>query len=920
MPTNSRDVRRIQRRVSLQTKKRDAQQTLSENIIISIIDHQHALFKNKSAALQRVYALELDSDKNMKILNDWIYIASGYCFILFENDLDGCDELALEIFTAFYLILKFIFIEQRNKHAFINSNDQSNINILYSRYQDILSTSRNLYYQFIINYVNKLTTIDEIPKQQPKQNDLKSLDPNSLRNSIYSPSEFYPQSDLLEISSTSSDSSSNSPIIAPLNPMIKSIDVNSFALIDPKSLIVINIQSRSVHSTNRSILTLDPSLVNNSVYFDKKILPFLQPENAIVIFSKSKTFSDLENQFANQLIKNGFANIFWLEGGYYTFKNFFVKFPPNNNGFTKLPNEPKIPIICSGTNDSQLKPNLNFIKGSSPPPIPKARSLISSIDNATLPHQIPSLTNSGQSLIVPEITPPSYLLTSNSLQNQHPIYSSTENNFKKMSLSNSNRTMFQPSQPLSSQPLSVSPIPQPTQLYQSKQQQYKLPHKLEYKPIVTLRNLGSTCYINSMIQCLFSITKFREFFINDEKLQAYLSDLQGSNAILASGFHELFNTFYAKSKFASPPPLIEMNRFLSIIANLNPSYNIPNEQQDTSQFLYYIIDELHRELKFQSDKAQKLGLVTLTTNNDEHYYNWQLKTLKNEGFSSIQNLFNIKEAVVMKCNRCGYTSTRYDTSIMLHLSLKKSHSSLQEILSNNFLPEEMSSRLGNSWDCDGCNKAEKELEELQEKIEREHDTNLAHSKFKEKSDKDKTKDKEGNKILKRRFFRHITSSKSSKESDSEPISRNETPDPAIDLYSNTLTDKEKQEYNRLADIFTRERIAYRSVELVELPDVLVLCLSLFNTSQQDAKVNLKHLKFPETLNMEFEKCCRVYKLNSWIDHWGSNIDSGHYTATVEYGTKQWIMCDDDKVQAPQDKEGGLVRDPNVYLLFYEAKR
>lgn len=139
----------------------------------------------------------------------------------------------------------------------------------------------------------------------------------------------------------------------------------------------------------------------------------------------------------------------------------------------------------------------------------------------------------------------------------------------------------------------------------------------------------------------------------------------------------------------------------------------------------------------------------------------------------------------------------------------------------------------------------------------------------------------------------------------------------MEKFINSFTDAEKSEYDKLLDITTRERVAYRTVEIIDLPNILVICLSLFHPNKQDTKVNMKSLKFPEKLTMEYESCCRVYKLNSWVDHWGGSLDSGHYTATVDLLSTQWLVCDDDKIQPAYSKMGG-VDDSNVYLLFYEA--
>lgn len=991
MTTYHAATRKVQRRISLQTPKRDAIQRIPEHIISSIVDHQFLLFQQKRASLESAYSLDPPEFAWPKLMNDWIYIASNYCYILFENDLDCCDELALEIFTAFYLILKLVFRKNEKEHSDITNSDQQNIDILLDKYDDFLSSSRRHYYRRVIEFVHRLSSPSEksdaartsriLNIDIPTSTVLKrSLDPKS---SLQSPSEFYPQSELNDVSSNNSDSSSSLDLINTSN--LKTLDLQTFASLDPDSLVVINIQPKNLYSTSRTVLSINPSYVGDPSYIEANVLPYLKPEDTVVIFSNSELLSDLETTLNDQLAKHSLTNNYWLQGGYKTFKENFIKANNNNyvsnsgsnsttatkktgynlTAYSKYSDnskydDPRIPPIPADSSElyngripnvstSSLDmyngkiPNVNTSSsdlyndrnvrlnghpnGTShigaystpisrqrnasppPPPIPTAKPLLkSAIQNNTSNNNSNSsgsnsnssnktLFNNSNNLKIPSLS----LSGNNSPQFPNTLYDATETSMKNMALANSSNRPTQPS--LTPQSFVYKPL-----------------SKLKYKPVVGLKNMGSTCYINSMIQCLFSLKEFREFFIDDESLKIYLSQLSSKNVKLTSGFHELFNTFYALSPNNSLPPVIDMTRFLSIINKLNPSYNIPNEQQDTSQFLYYIIDELHKELKISFENAQHLGFIKISNQYGEKYTDWQLKSLKKEGFSYIQNIFNIKEGVVMKCNRCGYSSVRYDTSIMIHLSLKSTNSSLDEILHQNFFPEEMSTRLGNAWDCDGCTKAEKRLEELQEKLEKEHDMSASASKQKEKMEKEKgkgkEKEKENSRNLKKRFFKNITNHIGSKDSDNESSShrrdRASTPD---SLYSTSLTEKEKQEYNRLADIFTRERVAYRSVELVDLPDVLVLCLSLFNPSQQDTKVNLKNLPLQETLDMHFESCSRTYKLNSWIEHLGPSIDSGHYTATVS-SPQSWIICDDDKIMTSD--RNGQSRDASVYLLFYEA--
>lgn len=974
-------LQRVDRRVSLQASSRTKDQQLSNEIIRLIVNFQYTLFKNKYATLKKVYSLERSDESDRKILNDWIYIASSYCYILYDNDLECCDELAVEIFSAYYFISRLVFMKIRSSsvdYNKVNLDDRKNMNILLNKYDDLLETNRREYFEIVSREIDSFLT-EILGTETANMNALsptKCLDPSVVkekRRSKGSPEDFYPQIEEEEEDDdfASSISSHNISIDSPDNrtnfskqqssntTIMRSIDAESLLSLDPNTVIILNIQTRKIHSSTRYILNIDPKSAIDPQYFNTSILPYLDNNYSIVFFTRSDSITGIERFIYNQLTSNGFKHCFWLNGGYHSFKTEFAKLKAakdeQKNKINQSPPPPPIPVakplistlsfndtfynpiinenIATFNNTQSVSNNGNYL-------YPTANNNNNNYGNSSqrFSHSYSSLNDSNS-------------VSMNDLSKHQSSFESNDLSLRKLAISNKSLQNLQSgekmynnlsnnkSQTMINPPSSLPPMPpipstHPITTISSMPnipapQVYKL-SRLDYKPTLSLRNLGSTCYINSMIQCLFSLTKFRHFFINDERLKTYIMHLNSRNLKLTSGFHNLFATFYDKSPHNTPPPTIDISKFLSIIARLNPSYNIPNEQQDTSQFFYYIIDELHKELKFNYSMATQLGLISISKDKGEKFYDWQTKLLMNEGYSFIQNIFDIKEAVVMKCNRCGYVSTRYDTSIMIHLSLKSTNCTLDEILVQNMTPEEMSTRLGNAWDCDGCTKVDKDLEDLQEKLEREHDISVAnnmkdkdHDKDKEKNKKGKEKEKDKQKdtfLTKRLFGRHSNKSAKTSNKDSKDFNNeiNESTPDLGDFAFTALTENERTEYNRLADIYTKERIAFRSVEFIELPDVLVLCLSLFNPNQQDAKVIMKNLKFPETLNMKYNQGSRKYKLNSWIDHLGSSIDSGHYTATVPFQQNSYIICDDERLTTPQNIFNNVVSDNEVYLLFYEA--
>lgn len=890
---------------------------VSDDIVSLIVNTEYKIFEDKVKVAYKKYANEKDETKQIKILLIFLTIASAYKTFL-TNNFEDCDELFIESFTYFYFICKFVFIEKRE---YFIKNEQ--ICDDYIKCMDNLSNNftsfaeSNVYFKSIETFASNLSNPIDNYALLSSPNFRRSLDPKSGEELVHSMNDFYPSDESgndLNDGNIQNDSDSSS--LYSENLPINTIDLETFASLSPQDYTILHARAKPTFSSTRDIVNIDPSFVHDTNYFSESIIPKIKHPENIIFFSESPVISELERSIIHQLHRFDLKQCFWLIGGDETYRE-----ARNSKNL-----HPKLPDLES----LSMQP-----KRVESPPIPAAQSFLPLQKPASLPPSIPILSPSPNSLQQEKsLNQPSSRHPYLSLQPNLPyggsnlmpslpnINGSTHSHLSNLS-KNGNALYYDRSVNSSfdypNHTAQGFPQGQHLQIPQAQipilQEPLVKISKFDYKPIVRLRNLGSTCYINSMIQCLFSIKKFRNFFIDDDKISFHEALSNNPDQKLTDGFHKMFESFYRETACRTIPPIMDMSKFLSIIARLNPEYNIPNEQQDTSQFLYYIVDQLHNELKTNFETAQENQLVKINQNDGKKYADWQINTLKSEGFSYIQNLFNIKEEVSLKCSRCGNESVRYDTSIMIHLNLNHKSTSLKDILCSNFKPEEMCEELGNAWDCDGCKEADKKLALLQDKTLKQYDAYVAehnnNDKSKNKSKGHKEKNRETKLFSKKTFFK-----KSSKDnSNNKDSDREQTPD-VQDFYMNTLTDHELEEFEKYTEIASRTRRAYRTVELVELPEVLVICFSLFDLNQQSNKVSLQQLVFPEVLPMEFGRVSEMYKLSSWTDHWGTSIDSGHYTAVVKHLQNEWINCDDDKVTKypTQSKE---IDDKNVYLLFYE---
>ncbi|XP_071070297.1 ubiquitin carboxyl-terminal hydrolase 50 isoform X3 [Dasypus novemcinctus] len=128
-----------------------------------------------------------------------------------------------------------------------------------------------------------------------------------------------------------------------------------------------------------------------------------------------------------------------------------------------------------------------------------------------------------------------------------------------------------------------------------------------FQGVTGLRNLGNTCYMNAILQCLCSISPLVEYFLSGK----YITALHKDCGEVATAFAYLMTDMWLGDSDCVSPEI-----FRSALGNLYPAFT-KKTQQDAQEFLIYVLNELHEALKkdclqcfFQQD--------TLTWNNQIH--------------------------------------------------------------------------------------------------------------------------------------------------------------------------------------------------------------------------------------------------------------------------------------------------------------
>ncbi|KAK1339051.1 hypothetical protein QTO34_019724 [Cnephaeus nilssonii] len=105
--------------------------------------------------------------------------------------------------------------------------------------------------------------------------------------------------------------------------------------------------------------------------------------------------------------------------------------------------------------------------------------------------------------------------------------------------------------------------------------------------VTGLRNLGNTCYMNAILQCLCSISPLVEYFLSGK----YITALQKDCSKVATAFAYVMTDMWLGDSDCVSPEI-----FRSALGNLYPAF-MKKTQQDAQEFLIYVLNELHESLK-----------------------------------------------------------------------------------------------------------------------------------------------------------------------------------------------------------------------------------------------------------------------------------------------------------------------------------
>ena len=184
--------------------------------------------------------------------------------------------------------------------------------------------------------------------------------------------------------------------------------------------------------------------------------------------------------------------------------------------------------------------------------------------------------------------------------------------------------------------------------------------------LVGLNNIGNTCYMNTALQCLSNCNILTNYFLNDTYLKFINKDNPiGSKGKLVESYAEIIkHLWYGLADSFSP------NDFKEIIGNIRKIFK-DFQQQDSQEFLSFLLDGLHEDLNKVLKKpyiAQKDNLIFQNPNDEFNYYR-KIFFARNQSII-IDLFYGIYKSILYCPNQnCNNISNTFDPYSIITLSL-----------------------------------------------------------------------------------------------------------------------------------------------------------------------------------------------------------------------------------------------------------
>ena len=200
---------------------------------------------------------------------------------------------------------------------------------------------------------------------------------------------------------------------------------------------------------------------------------------------------------------------------------------------------------------------------------------------------------------------------------------------------------------------------------------------VKYPPLIGLKNVGATCYMNATLQCLSQIQNLVIYFKNNKHVVNRIYEYRQKNkACLSESFKylidnvwpEQYSTNHIKNKnnyYFIP------NEFKNKISSMNPLFK-GVQANDAKDLINFIIMTLHEELNERQENQNESNLNSnIDQTNEQIMLNNFMIDFFGENKSIISDTFIGVHHTTTRCSNCPYIKHNFETYFFLIFPLEE---------------------------------------------------------------------------------------------------------------------------------------------------------------------------------------------------------------------------------------------------------
>jgi len=169
-----------------------------------------------------------------------------------------------------------------------------------------------------------------------------------------------------------------------------------------------------------------------------------------------------------------------------------------------------------------------------------------------------------------------------------------------------------------------------------------------------LRNIGNTCFMNSVIQCLSNTKLLTNYLLNDE----YVRDINTSNSSMKGSLIKAFATVI-KGLWKSNGRIVDPSSLKGAVQRFAPRFSGYN-QEDSQEFLRYLLEGLHEDVNRVLTKPQPIHseIDSSLSVCEQAMEAWKRYLRRDD--SHLVDLFVGQLKSTLRCSHCNHDSVTFE--------------------------------------------------------------------------------------------------------------------------------------------------------------------------------------------------------------------------------------------------------------------